>query len=135
MKKVFADTCYWIALLNPKDKLHSKALEISEGLGACRIITSEMVLIELLNGLGGFGDGKRKIAVQVIKQLENDPNVEVVPQTSLQFRSAVERYADRLDKEWGVTDCASFILMEEKGLAEALTADHHFKQAGFTTLM
>lgn len=135
MKKVFADACYWIALLNPKDNLHEAAQQVSKGLGPCRIVTSEMVLVELLNGLGGFGDNMRKIAADTVKSLERNPNVEIVPQTSLQFRSATERYVSRLDKEWGVTDCASFLLMEEKGLSEALTADRHFNQAGFTILM
>lgn len=135
MRIVFADACYWIALLNPKDRLHEVAKRVSRELGPCRIVTSEMVLVELLNGLGGFGDDKRKVAAQTVKSLESDPNVQIVPQTSLQFRYAVERYASRLDKEWGATDCASFLLMEEKCMSEALTADHHFRQAGFTILM
>jgi len=135
MKKVFADACYWIALLNPKDGLHEAAEQVSGGLGPCRIVTSEMVLVELLNGLGALGDEQRKAAAQTVKSLESDPNVEIVPQTSLQFRSAVERYASRLDKKWSATDCASFLLMEEKDMSEALTADHDFKQAGFTILM
>jgi predicted nucleic acid-binding protein len=135
MKKVFADACYWIALLNPKDDLHTAAVEASKRLGPCRIVTSEMVLVELLNGLGRFGSDKRKSAAQVVKHLEDDINMEIVPQTSLQFQNAVERYASRLDKEWGATDCASFLAMEERGMSEALTNDHHFKQAGFTILM
>lgn len=135
MKKVFADACYWIALLNPKDQLHEVARQVSRELGPFRIVTSQMVLAELLNGLSGFGDEKRKVAAQTVKSLENNPNVEIVPQTNLQFQSAVERYATRQDKEWGVTDCASFLLMKEKCMSEALTADHHFKQAGFTILL
>ena len=135
MKSVFADACYWIALLNPKDLLHEAAKRVSRELGPCRIVTSEMVLVELLNGLSGFGDEKRKVAAQTVNSLESNPNVEIVPQTSMQFRSAVVRYASRLDKEWGATDCASFLLMEEKGMSEVLTADNHFKQAGFTILL
>ena len=135
MKRVFADACYWIALLNPKDRLHEVAQQVSKELGPCRFVTSEMVLVELLNGLGRFGDDKRKVAAETVKSLGSNPNVEIVPQTSLLFQSAVKRYASRLDKEWGATDCASFLLMEEKGLSEALTADHHFRQAGFTILM
>ena len=135
MRMIFADACYWIALLNPKDRLHETAEQVLRELGTCRIVTSEMVLVELLNGLSGFGNDKRKAVVQTIQSLESNPNVEIVPQTSLQFRYAVKRYASRLDKEWGATDCASFLLMEEKGMSEALTADHHFQQAGFTILL
>lgn len=135
MKNVFADACYWIALLNPNDSLHETARQVSKELGPCRIVTSEMVLVELLNSLGKFGDSMRKATAQTVKNLKNNHNVEIVPQTSLQFRSAVERYESRLDKEWGATDCASFLLMEEKGMSEALTNDHHFEQAGFSILL
>lgn len=135
MKTVFADACYWIALLNPKDQLHVRAREVSRDLGPCRIVTSEMVLAEVLNGLSGFGNAVRRSAVETIRRLESNPNVEIAPQTSIQFRSAAEHYSSRPDKEWSVTDCASFLAMESKGLSEALTHDHHFKQAGFVTLL
>jgi uncharacterized protein len=41
----------------------------------------------------------------------------------------------RRDKEWSLTDCISFVVMKERGLTEALTADHHFEQAGFKALL
>ncbi len=135
MRRVFADASYWIATLNPKDELHAVAREVSKNLGPCRIVTSEMVLVELLNSLSGFGDQMRNIAAETVRSLEKDPNVEVVPQTSLQFQAAVKHYASRLDKEWGATDCASFLPMEQKGISEALTGDQHFRQAGLTILL
>ena len=135
MRTVFADASYWIALLNPKDNLHSAAELVSAGLAPCRIVTTEMVLVELLNSLSNHGEQLRKAAVNTIESLSRNPNVDIVPQTSVQFHSAAARYALRLDKEWGATDCASFILMEEKRIADALTNDQHFRQAGFTVLM
>jgi hypothetical protein len=135
MKTVFADACYWIGLLNENDGLHAAAREASDNLGPCRIVTTEMVLVEVLNGLSGSGENTRRAAAETIRSLEKDPNVEIVPQTSIQSHSATERYASRLDKEWGATDCASFLVMEEKGLREALTDDHPFTQANFTILM
>jgi hypothetical protein len=39
------------------------------------------------------------------------------------------------DKNWSLTDCASFLIMEEERLAAALTHDRHFTQAGFQTLL
>jgi predicted nucleic acid-binding protein len=94
-----------------------------------------MVLVGLLNSLGRYGECMRAVAFSTVMRLESAPNVEIVPQTSMQFQSAIEHYASRLDKEWGVTDCASFLLMKENGITEALTADHHFKQAQFAILM
>ncbi len=67
--------------------------------------------------------------------MEDNPDVEIVPQTDAQFRSAVERYAARPDQTWGLADCASFLLMEERSITEALTHDRDFEQAGFTALL
>jgi type I restriction enzyme R subunit len=64
-----------------------------------------------------------------------NPNITVVPQTRDLFRRAVDRYENRGDKEWSLTDCASFLVMEELGIKEALAHDHHFEQAGFTALL
>lgn len=133
MKTVFADTGYWYALLNPKDQLHSKALSVSKTLGQVRIVTSEMVLDELLASLAAplFRD----TAVKAVNSVLANPNVEVVPQTSLQFREAFDLYKNRMDKEWSLTDCSSFNLMKERGIAEALAHDEHFEQAGFVALL
>jgi predicted nucleic acid-binding protein len=137
MRTVFADACYWIARFNPRDDLHAKACELSAGLDNCRIVTSEMVLVEFLNVLGGSGRGRdlRKKAAEIVTRLMNNPNIEVIPQTSLQFRNAFEFFRQRQDKEWGLTDCASFQIMNDKNLNEALTHDPHFVQAGFQALM
>ena len=71
----------------------------------------------------------------MVTDIYNNANIEVVPQTSGQFREAASRYADRLDQRWGVTDCASFLLMEQRGITEALAYDRDFQQAGFAALL
>jgi predicted nucleic acid-binding protein len=133
VKTVFADTGYWAALLNPKDQLHAKAGEVSSGLGKVRILTTEMVLDELLAALSKIP--LRPYAIRGVEAIRSNPNVEVVPQTSLQFVSAFDSYRSVSDKEWSLTDCASFVLMRERGLTEALAHDHHFEQAGFIALL
>lgn len=135
MKLVYADASYWIALLHPKDKLHNLAKRESKTLKEARIVTSEMILSEVLNSLAKYGKNIRNAAVQFIHKINKNPNVDIVPQTSLQFQKAVDYYSKRNDKQWGLTDCASFIIMEEKGIKEVLTSDHHFKQAGFKILI
>lgn len=133
MKTVFADTGYWAALLNPKDQPHAKAGEVSSALGKFRILTTEMVLDELLAALSKVP--LRLYAIRGVEAIRSNPNVEVVPQTSLQFESAFDNYRSISDKEWSLTDCASFVLMRERGLTEALAHDHHFEQAGFIALL
>ena len=135
MRVVFADTGYWIAILNPNDELHEKAQAVTVQLGPCQIVTTEMVLVELLNFFSGWGEHIRKIAATTVRDLKNSPSVEVVAQTSSQFEVAVERYTSRLDQRWSATDCASFQLMEERYMKEALAHDDDFQQAGFVALL
>ena len=133
MKVVFADTGYWTAVLNPHDKLHAKSQQVSAGLGKFRLLTTEMVLDELLAALSKVP--LRAIAIRGVEAIRANPNVEVVPQTSLQFMSAFDMYRAVTEKEWSLTDCASFKLMRERGVTEALAHDHHFQQAGFVALL
>lgn len=133
MKTVFADTGYWAALLNPRDQLHEKAGQVSTTLGRFRILTTEMVLDELLAALSKVS--LRPFAIRGVEAIRSNPNVEIVPQTSLQFLSAFDHYRSMIDKEWSLTDCASFVLMSERSLTEALAHDHHFEQAGFAALL
>ena len=77
----------------------------------------------------------RALAVDAERSLRNNPNVEIVAQTGRQFRVAADRYASRLDQRWSITDCASFIVMEQRGLTDALAHDRDFVQAGFRALL
>ncbi|MCQ3805385.1 MAG: PIN domain-containing protein [Acidimicrobiia bacterium] len=135
MRTVFADAGYWIALWHPRDALHRSAMVVSESLGAIVVVTTQLVLVEALNALAGMGEFRRLFAAQMVRTLEDDPGVEIVPQTDAQFRAAVERYATRPDQRWSLTDCASFLVMEERGISEALAYDRDFEQAGFTALL
>jgi predicted nucleic acid-binding protein len=135
MKSIFADAGYFMALLNPKDDLHPKAKFVSTTLEQSRVITSEMVLVEVLAFYADKGPLLRDAAADTATQLCNNPNVTVVPQTSLQFRAALDLYRARSDKEWSLVDCASVLIMQSEKLAEALTHDRHFEQAGFKALL
>ena len=135
MKRVFADTGYWVALLNPLDDLNAKAKEISHGLGPVRIHTTEMVLVEMANMFGKFGESFRAKTHQTIISLRQNPNVTIEPQTSILFRAALDFYAAHRDKDWSLTDCASFLVMKEEEITLALAHDHHFEQAGFVALL
>ena len=135
MPEVFADTGYWIAMFNPRDELHGKAKAVTRSLADTRIATTEMALVEFLNFASGAGREPRRLAASMVRAVSESPDVEVVAQTSSQFWAAVDRYASRLDQNWSVVDCASFLLMEERDIREALAFDHHFEQAGFTALL
>jgi len=67
--------------------------------------------------------------------VENDPAFRVVRATTELIERGKELYRRRPDKEWPLTDCISFVVMQDEGLTEALTGDHHFEQAGFKALL
>ena len=135
MKTLFADSGHWIALLHPRDQMHERAKAVATGLGPVAIVTTQMALAEALNHLSGEGERLRNVAVRMVRELQDNPNVEVIPQTDAQFRAAVERYAARSDQRWSLTDCASFLVMEERDISEALAYDRDFEQAGFVALL
>lgn len=135
MRVIFADTGYWVALLNPGDNLHQKAIHLEESLQPIHIVTSEMVLTEVLNDFSKRGDYLRDGATELIQALRLHPNTTIIPQTSQQFEQALKLYTQRKDKRRSHTDCVSFNIMEVDGILEALAYDQHFAQAGFNPLM
>lgn len=120
---------------NPRDSLHQLSLTITDSLGAYDVVTTQMVLTEALDAMAGMGEFRRRFAAQMVQALEDNPAVEIIPQTDSQFRAALQRYASRSDQRWSLTDCASFLVMEERDLAQALAYDRDFEQAGFVALL
>jgi len=135
MRRVFADTSYWIALLNPRDELHEKAILVSQERSFDEIVTSEMVLTELLNSFSDRGPRLRQAAAKAVEVLRANRMVVVRSQVHERFDAALRKYRDMADKSWSFTDCASFLIMEEEGIRTALTHDKHFAQAGFEALL
>lgn len=135
MKTVFADTGYWIAILNPGDRLHQKARDITNSLTPLKIVTSEMIFTELLNAFSKQGIMLRQATVRLTDRSFYNPDIEVISQTSELFRNALDLYNQRQDQAWSHTDCASFYIMQQKNIREALAYDKHFEQAGFRALL
>lgn len=132
MRSTFIDTSYWIALVNPHDEFHAMAL----ALAASRpgpFMTTQWVITELLDGYCGLET--RRTAGRFVETLHKQESLAIVPASPQWFERGFERYRNRPDQSWSLTDCISFLVMEEWGLHEALTGDHHFEQAGFTALL
>lgn len=135
MKEIFADTGYWIALIDPKDVLHDKAKSVSVSLGQVIIVTSEMVLVEFANFFSNKDFKFRETAAKTIDGIRSNPNARLIPQTSIQFQSALSMYRSYTDKQWSLTDCVSIQTMQKEGIQEVLAHDQHFEQAGFKPLL
>ena len=135
MSAIFADAGYWIAMWDPDDALNERAMALAEGLRGEPIVTSQTVLTEALNYMSDRGEYRRRVAVERIRELQSDPAVEIVPQTDELFHAALERYVSRADQTWSLTDCASFLVMEDRQITQALAYDRDFEQAGFVALL
>ena len=133
-RMLFADTFYWVALLNPRDPFHIRVASFSRALGAARLVTTDEVLTEVLSWFSRSGPLWRGKAAILVHNLRSNPNVDVLPQSRADFDAALALYEARPDKEYSLTDCRSMLAMKGLSLTEALTNDHHFTQEGFTIL-
>jgi uncharacterized protein len=132
MNRVFADSFYFFALLNPKDSAHRKALEFSQH-NRGPIVTTGWVLTELADGLATSAN--RQAFSRVVERIRANSDNEIVPPTEELLNRGIALYDARPDKQWSLTDCISFVVMQERKLSRALTGDHHFEQAGFEALL
>lgn len=132
MNAVFADTYFYLALLNPRDAGHQAAKVHARSFTGA-IVTSHWVLVEVADAFSREAD--REKFSRLIASLESNDHHTVIEADGESFRSGVELFSSRPDKSWSLTDCLSFVLMEKLGLREAFTEDHHFEQAGFIALL
>lgn len=133
MTPVFADTSFWVAVINPTDQLHANAREARRRLTGSHFITSELVLVEVLNYFASLRS--RPLALATVRDVVEDQNIEVVPHTRDSLLAGLALYEARPDKGYSLTDCVSMLAMRERGVSEVLTHDHHFEQEGFTILL
>jgi len=134
MKKVFADSHYWIALAKPRDQWEEAAKAARALLGEALIVTTDEVLTEFLAALSSVKHLRSQAAKMVRYILEN-PNVKVIPQTRDSFLKGLTFYESRNDKQYSLIDCISMNVMKNESLLEVLTHDHHFEQEGYTVLI
>lgn len=132
-ERILLDTAYVQALLSKRDGYHLAATRLFPRIQRAReVVVTEAVLTEIGNALSSID---RSAATRFIRSCYEHGNIVVVPVDTVLFRKGLDRYAERDDKEWGITDCISFVVMEQRSLVLAATADHHFVQAGFRAMM
>lgn len=132
MTPVFADTSYFLALVNSNDPGHELASELGNDLLGQMFVT-DYVLVELGSALSRGGD--RRVFLELLERLAEDDSTTVIPASDVLFREGVALFAGRPDKDWSLVDCISFVVMKQRRLKQALTTDRHFAQAGFRALL
>ena len=132
MKPVFADSFYFIAFFNERDHAHQRAVRFSPAFSQ-PLLTTDWILTEVADACAKLPI--RTEVVEFIHRLQKTPFVRIVPFSSELFERGLELYRSRPDKEWSLTDCISFLVMEDEDVSDALTGDKHFEQAGFKALL
>lgn len=132
---VFLDTSFSIALAIAKDAFHERAIDLANQIERqeTQVFTTQAVILEIGNALSKLK--YRQAAVGIIQRLTNDPNISVISLTDELYDKAFDLFKNRPDKEWGLVDCISFVVMKERNIKAALTTDEHFVQAGFRALL
>ena len=132
MSQVFADTFYFLAILQEHDEAHRRAMEITVR-RPLRIVTTSWVLTELADAL--CSAQSRRLFQETYESLRGERAATIVGPDPEIYNAALELYFRRPDKDWSRTDCTSFVVMRQRTITEALTGDHHFEQAGFVALL
>jgi uncharacterized protein len=131
--RFFLDTAFIQALLNPRDDYHEPARQLFPRVrAASEVWITEAIFAEVGNALSAIN---RNGAVQFIQQCYRTENIRVVSVDTTLLAQALVIYQSRTDKTWGLTDCISFVVMQQQKLTDAVTSDRHFIQAGFRALM
>src|ERR1051326_5784838 len=127
-ERFFLDTVFIQASLNRADQYHAKAVALASRVrDAAAVLTTEAILTETANALSTIN---RAGVVRFIEQAYRTSNIQIVSIDTPLFQRALHLYGSRPDKQWGLTDCISFVVMQDQNLRDALTADKHFIQAG-----
>jgi uncharacterized protein len=132
MNAVFADSFYFLARLNPADQWHERSARYQLA-PDFKLVTTIWILVEVADALSG--EATRQKAGEFVRALHTAEGLEVISADSDWFARGLNLYLKRPDKQWSLTDCISFVVMQDRGITDALTGDHHFEQAGFKALL
>jgi predicted nucleic acid-binding protein len=133
VRRIFADTLYWLAIFIPGDEW-AEAARAAELSGAS-LVTTEEVLSEFLTAVSTHGDHTRRLACRLVWEILNDPSVDVIAQSHESFLAGLALYERRPDKQYSLVDCISMNVMRQQQIQQILTHDRHFSQEGFVRLL
>jgi uncharacterized protein len=135
MRRCFVDSGHLIALINPKDQWHLKAVSAAQFVSGYGLVATQEVLIEFLNFYSGDASLMRRLAVTSVRRWLKDRTLLIIPSNENTFSDALDLYEARPDKGYSLTDCISMNVCRELGIEEILSSDKHFEQEGFRALL
>ena len=132
MTPCFADTFYFIAMLNERDPHHARVLDLNASMRR-RLVTTSWVLTEVADAMAR--PPNRALFIRLLGLLRESDATSIIPFSEELFEAGFQLYSERKEKDWPITDCISFVVMRREGIVDALTGDLHFAQAGFNVLL
>jgi predicted nucleic acid-binding protein len=132
---IFADTLYWIALINNRDQWHERAVSLKTALTDAKLLTTDAVLMEVANFFAEYGEIMRRKVALAIHTILDDQQVEVFSGSRQAFIDGLTLYESRSDKGYSLTDCISMNVMLKRAISDVLSHDSHFTQEGFRILL
>jgi predicted nucleic acid-binding protein len=109
LKRRRSVTFYFLALLNKRDEAHVKAVPYAGQID--KLTTTEWVMTELADGLAS--SRQRKMFVQTRNEVLADSDAMIVPFELHLYEEGIKLFDNRKDKEWSLTDCISFVVMQK----------------------
>jgi len=126
------DTSGLLCYLHKSEPQHQEAVQFLDS--ATRSLTHSYVLAELI-ALAQVRRFPRIPTLNFVNDLVDNPDIEVIWVDESLHREAVSLLMARQDKTYSLCDTVSFVLMQQRGITEALTTDRHFEQEGFRRLL
>ena len=133
MPSLFLDTSYLVAILDPEDKWHQKAVSINNKISSRRdfsIFVSTPVLTEFLGFFSKYSPPLRRAAAKGVKGMISDASVSVIYTQKSEFLEALELYASRQDKKYSLVDCHIMCMTKRMKLTGVLSFDGDFDDEG-----
>ncbi|MCP4397725.1 MAG: type II toxin-antitoxin system VapC family toxin [bacterium] len=109
--RIFIDTSYVLALFNQDDNYHAAAKRWASALFSEQFLTSHAILLEIGNAFSKIT--LRKSGVGILRRFEQDDHIEIIPHSPELHEKAMQMYESRMDKEWGLIYCVSFVIMQD----------------------
>jgi predicted nucleic acid-binding protein len=137
MLERFVDTSGWATWADRNQLFHVQAVAAFEEVWkqSGRLVTTSAVLAELTALLTRPMRISKPQQISLLRDIRNEPSVDILIVDALLEGATWQLWESRPDKDWTFVDCASFVVMQRRGVAEAITTDHHFEQAGFVRLL
>ena len=130
------DAVYLIASFDAADQWRRSANELEDLVESRRLVTTDGVLSEFLAHCSRFEQDRRHGAARYVQELRASDRIEIVELTAALVIPGIEAYAGEFRySRLSLQDCISILVMRQRGISEALTADREFTLAGINVLM